>query len=392
MIREGEGMSDRTKKKTISVMLIMLLTVGLLLGSIFGYKIFAARMGRQAMMAMKPPPVTVTAAKAEILNWQPLIKAVGSIRAIYGIDVTTEIEGLVRTVNFRPGEEVKAGRLLVQLNADADIALLRSYTASAELAQIVYERDKKQFTAQAVSQATLDADAADLKSKQAQVAEQTAVVAKKAICAPFAGRLGITAANPGLYIKTGDKIVSLQSLDHLYIDFNLPQQELSRLSTGQSVSVTTDVYPGRTFTGKITTINPKVDTDSRNIQVEATIANPKHVLLPGMFVLIQVQAGRMQNYLTLPQSAITYNPYGETVYIVEEKKNATTGKAGKLIGKQTFVTIGPTRGDQIAVLTGIKAGDTVVTSGQLKLKNGAEVIINNKIQPSNDAAPQPVDE
>lgn len=384
-------MDGSRRKKILLRMLIMLLGVGLLFGGIFGYKLFSARMSRQAMMTMRPPPVTVTALKAEFHDWQPKIKAVGSLRAVRGIDVTAETAGLVRTVNFKPNDEVRAGQLLIQLNADSDIARLKSLTAARELAQIVYERDKKQYAAQAVSQATLDADAADLKSKTAQVAEQTAVVAKKSIYAPFAGRLGITTTNPGLYVNPGDKIVTLQSLDPLYIDFNLPQQELSRLYIGQSVTATTDAYPGKTFGGRITAINPKIDTESRNVQVEATITNPKRILLPGMYVLIEVQSGRMQSYLTLPQAAITHNPYGETVYIIEEKKTAKDG-ASRLIVRQTFVTVGPVRGDQIAVLKGIQAGDTVVTSGQLKLKNRAEVIINNSIQPTNDAAPHPVDQ
>jgi membrane fusion protein (multidrug efflux system) len=372
-------------------MLIMLAIVGLLFGAVFGYKAFQAQMSKKYMASQQMPPVTVSAIKAEVHPWQPQLKAVGSLRAVRGVDVTSEISGLVRTLHFKPGDEVREGRLLVQLNADADVAQLRSLEAAAELADTVYERDKKQFAVQAISQATLDADAADLKGKRAQVAQQRALVDKKTIRAPFAGRLGICTVNPGQYMNPGDKIVTLQSLSSIYADFYLPQQELARVSLGQNIVVASDTHPGRTFTGKITTINPKVESDSRNVQVEATIDNPRHELFPGMYVSVEVKAGKEEQYLTLPQTAVTYNPYGETVYVVEESGKAPDGSP-ILKAKQTFVTVGPTRGDQVAVLKGIKEGEVVVTSGQLKLKPGSTVTINNQVPPSNDAAPKPVDE
>jgi membrane fusion protein (multidrug efflux system) len=316
---------------------------------------------------------------------------VGSLRAVRGVDLASEISGLVRSVHFKSGDEVKAGQLLVQLNADPDIAQLHALEAEADLAEITYERDKKQIEAQAISQSTLDSASADLKSKQAQVTQQAAVVAKKTISAPFAGRLGISSVNPGQYVNSGEKIVTLQSLDSIFIDFSLPQQELSRVSRGQTAVVFIDAYPGKTFTGKITAINPKVDPDSRNVQVEAVIANPGRELLPGMYATLEVLYGAAQHYLTLPRTAVTFNPYGETVYLVEEKG---TDKAGKktLTVRQTFVTLGPARGDQVAVLSGVKEGDQVVTSGQLKIKNNSVVIINNQVQPLNDAAPKPVEQ
>jgi membrane fusion protein (multidrug efflux system) len=372
-------------------MLIMLLAAGLLFGGIFGYKIFAAQMMKKYMSAGQAPPTIVTTIKADSLPWQPQFKAVGSLRAVRGVDVSSEISGLVRTLHFKSGDEIKAGQLLVQLNADSDVALLRSLEAAAELASTVYERDKKQFEVQAISKATLDADAADLKGRQAQVAQQAAVVEKKTIRAPFAGRLGISTVNPGQYMNPGDKIVTLQLLDSIYVDFYLPQQELSQLAIGRKTLITTDTYPGRTFTGRITAINPKVDTDTRNVQVEAMVANPKHHLLPGMYATVEVIAGGVQHYITLPQTAVTYNPYGDTVYIVEESGKGQDGKP-LLIAKQTFVTVGRTRGDQVAILKGIKEGSIVVSSGQLKLKNGSPVIIDNKVQPTNEAEPKPVDQ
>jgi membrane fusion protein, multidrug efflux system len=372
-------------------MVIMLAALGVLFGAIFGYKAFMGMMMKKYMSLGGPPPVTVTAIKAASQVWQPQLKAVGSLRAVRGVDVTSEIAGLIRSIHFTSGDEVKAGQLLVQLNADADNALLHALEAAAELAQSAYDRDRKQFEAQAVSQAALDADSADLKGKHALVAQQAALVAKKSIVAPFAGKLGISLINPGQYVTPGDKIVTLQSLDSIYVDFYLPQQDLSRVSLGQAVLATTDTYPNKIFTGKITAINPKVDTQTRNVQVQATIMNPKHELLPGMYASVEVQAGEVKHYLTLPKTAVTFNPYGETVYLVEEKGKRPDGKP-VLIAKQTFISISSSRGDQVAVLSGIKEGDLVITSGQLKLKNGSIVIINNQVQPLNEAEPKPVDE
>jgi membrane fusion protein (multidrug efflux system) len=372
-------------------MLIMLIGVGFLFGGIFAYKAFVSYKMKKSMSVAQAPPVTVSAIKAEYVPWQPQLKAVGSLRAVRGVDVTSEIAGLVQTIHFKSGDKVAADQLLVQLNADSDTALLHSLEAAAELADTVYERDKKQYEAQAVSKATLDSDAADLKVKRAQVKQQAAIVEKKSIRAPFSGRLGISTVNPGQYINPGDKVVTLQSLDKIYTDFYLPQQELSRIFLGQPVVVTTDTYPGRTFSGKITAVNPKVDPDTRNFQVEATISNPRHELLPGMYASVEVKAGAIHSYLTLPQTAVTFNPYGETVFVIEESGKGPDGKP-LLTVRQAFVTVGPTRGDQIAILKGINENDIVVTSGQLKLKNGSRVIINNQVQPSNEAAPRPPDE
>jgi membrane fusion protein (multidrug efflux system) len=337
--------------------------------------------------APKPGAQTVTAVKAETLEWQPQFSAVGTLLPVRGVDVTTEIAGLVRSVQFKSGQEVKAGTVLFQLNADADIAQLRSLEAAAELSATVLERDRQQLAAQAISQAQLDGDIADLKAKRANVAQQAATVAKKTIVAPFSGRLGITTVNPGQYLNPGDKLVTLQTIDPIYIDFNLPQKQLSGLFVGQAVTISNDAYPGQGFTGKITAISPKVDTATRNVPVEATIANPKRQLLPGMFANVKVDAGEKKRYLTLPQTAITYNPYGSTVFVLNDKKDDKGNSS--LVAQQVFVTTGPTRGDQVAVLTGLTEGQQVVTSGQLKLKNGTPVLVDNKVQPANAPNPTP---
>ncbi len=371
-------------------MLIMLAGVVIVFGGVFGYKFYAAKKGAM-MRAFRPPPATVTALKAESLSWQPEMSAVGSLGALRGVDVTSEIGGLVRTVLFKPGDDVKEGQVLVELNADADVAELHALEAAADLANTVYERDKQQLAIQAVSQATVDADAADLKSKRAQAARQAALVDQKTIRAAFAGRVGISTVNPGQYVHPGDKLVTLQSLDSIVVDFFLPQQALSRIALGQRVDVTTDTYPGRTFRGRITAINPKVDPATRNVQIEAYVGNARHELLPGMYAAVAIRTGGAVKHLTVPQTAVTYNPYGDTVFVVSQ---GAPGPAGKplLTVRQTFVTLGETRGDQVAILSGIKEGDLVVTSGQMKLKNGSSVVINNSVLPSNEAAPKPEDE
>jgi membrane fusion protein, multidrug efflux system len=367
-------------------MVIMLIIVGVIFGGIFGYKGFQSYMMKKFMSAGGPPAVTVSVAPAVTEEWQPQISAVGSLRAVRGVDVANEVVGLVQSVNFKSGDQVKAGQPLVQLNADADIAQLQTLTATRDLSQTVYDRNKKQLLAQAVSQASLDADAADLKVKQAQVAQQEAQVVKKTIRAPFAGRLGISSVNPGQFLNPGDKIVTLQALDSIYIDFYLPQQELSRIVLGQTIVAVTDTYPNKKFNGRISAISPKVDPQTRNVQIEAIVANPRHELLPGMYATIKVQAGKTQRYLTVSRAAVTFNPYGETVYIAEEKGRDRDGKPSLKV-RQTFITLGPTRGDQVAVLKGVKEGERVVTGGQLKLKSGSPVVINNQVQPTNDANP-----
>jgi membrane fusion protein (multidrug efflux system) len=347
-------------------------------------------MMKKYISSATAPAVTVSAVTAVTGEWQPQISAVGSLRAVRGVEVANEIAGLVQSVHFKSGDSVAAGQLLVQLNADSDIAQLQTLTAARELSQSIYERNKQQYLAQAISKASLDADASDLKVKQAQVAQQEAIVSKRTIRAPFAGRLGISLVNPGQYLNPGDKIVTLQALDSIYVDFYLPQQELSRVSSGQAVAAATDTYPDKKYNGKISAISPKVDPQTRNVQIEARIANPRHELLPGMYATIKIQAGAAKRYLTIPRTAVTFNPYGENIYIVEEKGATKDGKPSLFV-RQTFVTLGPARGDQVAILKGVKEGERIVTSGQLKLKSGSPVVINNQVQPASDANPSPAE-
>ncbi|MBV8123159.1 MAG: efflux RND transporter periplasmic adaptor subunit [Burkholderiaceae bacterium] len=368
-------------------MLIMLAAVLALVAALaFGFYLHI-----QKLIASSPKPgaQTVTSTKAALQDWQPQLVSVGSLNPVRGVDVTTEIAGLVRTVNFKSGQDVKAGELLVQLNADSDLAQLHSAEAAAELAEVVLQRDKAQLVAKAISQAQLDSDTADLKAKRAQVAQQKATVEKKTIRAPFSGKLGITSVMPGQYLNPGDKIVTLQNLNTVYVDFNLPQQNVAALKVGQAVDVDIEGTAGTTVSGKISSINPKVDSNTRTAQAQATLDNSKHALLPGMFANVRVNVGDKGRFLTLPQTAITYNPYGSTVFVLKPADQADADGKKPLVAQQVFVTPGNTRGDQVAILKGLQEGQEVVTSGQIKLKNGTPVVVDNTIVPANSPDPKP---
>ena len=383
-------MTIRTQRMLIMLGAVALLIALLALG-------FFLHIRQLMASAPKPMPQTVSATIIRHAEWQPQLSSVGTMVAVRGVDVASEIAGLVRTIHFKSGQEVAAGQLLVQLNADADLAQLRALQAAAELAASVLRRDQQQFAVQAISQAQIDSDQADLKSKQALATQQAALVAKKTIRAPFAGKLGITSVNPGQYLNPGDKIVTLQTIDPIYVNFYIPQKQLSGLQVGQALNLSSDAYANTAFAGKVSAISSKVDPATRNVQVEATVANPKRQLLPGMFANVSVDAGGKRQYLTLPQTAITYNPYGSTVFVVQAAQQARPDssaatpppKAGELVVRQVFVTTGATRGDQVAVLTGLAEGQQVVTSGQIKLKNGSPVVVSNVVEPGNNPRPAP---
>jgi membrane fusion protein (multidrug efflux system) len=367
-------------------MVIMLVAVAVVLGGIYGFQVFKGIMIKKFMSALGNPPQTVSVSKAGYSEWQPTIEAIGSLRAVKGADLSLEVSGVVDTISFNSGDDVEAGAVLLTLRSQDDTAKLESLQATAQLNQITYDRDQKQFKLQAVSQATLDTDAANLKNANAQVAQQQAILDKKTLRAPFAGHLGIRAVDLGQFLSAGTAIVTLQALDPVFVDFFVPQQAVAQVQIGQTVAVKIDAYKGQTFTGEITALNPKVDASSRNVQIRATLKNPDHKLLPGMYATVDISTGAPQKYITLPQTVITYNPYGDTVYIVDDKGTDANGKP-QLIARQTFVTTGPTRGDQVAVLKGVNDGDTIVTAGQIKLHNGSIVLIDNSIAPTADATP-----
>jgi len=404
------------KPSTTKRMIIMIVAVLALIGIIAGIKVL---MIMKLLAGMKPPPpAVVTTAKASYQEWQPELRAVGTLRAARGADLALEVAGLVGRVNVRSGDDVKAGQLLLELVTTDEVANLRQLEAQTALSQLTYERAKRQIAVHVIAQADYDNAAADLKVKQAAVAQQQAIISKKQLRAPFAGRAGIVTITPGSYLNAGTVIVTLQQLDPEYVDFFVPQRSLGQLQVDRTVTLTLDAFPGKTFAGTVNAVNPRVDTDTRNVLVEARVPNPNRVLSPGMFVNVAVEVGSQQQHLTLPQTAIIYNPYGETVYVVRTKSQFDAGQAAAaprdadpvdnqpapkkragrgppplpadaLVVEQTFVTTGATRGDQVAILKGIDAGAEVVTSGQIKLKNGAPVRIDNSVLPSDNPNPTP---
>jgi membrane fusion protein, multidrug efflux system len=371
-------------------MIQMLIIITILFGAIFGFKKIVAIKKNNYMKEHGSPIVYVSATKVQNLPWQRQLKATGSIRAIMGVNVTTELAGMVRTITFTPGAIVKKGELLAELDIAPDVAQLHLYEANAKLADITYHRDKAQYAVKAVSKQQLDSDAANLETTQAQVAQQQAIIEEKTIRAPFNGRVGICEINPGQYLNPGDTVTMLQTLDPIYVDFYVPQQSLFELKRGQETQVTIDSLPGKIFIGKVTAINPGVDPSVRNVKVEATLPNSDLLLTPGMFASVTLNIEQVKPYLTLPISAITFNPYGEVIYIIKQIGKDKDGKP-ILIAKERFITTGEKRGDQITILSGLKKGDWIVTSGQLKLKNNSRIIVNNAVRPTYDPSPHPVD-
>ncbi|QCM12987.1 efflux RND transporter periplasmic adaptor subunit [Agrobacterium deltaense] len=372
----------------IKRMVVMLIVIGLILGGIFGFQAFKNRAIATYLANLKAPPQIVSTITAAMSPWQTTLQSVGSFNAVEGASLSPQVQGIVQEVAFQDGQDVKKGDLVVQLLADQQIALLRQYQATEANAQIAHDRDTRLIAASTIAQSQVDSNLAVLRSAQAQVLAQQALIDQYSIRAPFDGRLGIKLVSLGQYLAAGTPVVTLQSLDPIQFDFSMPQQVLSQVKVGQDINVTIDAYGSQTFSGKITAINPLVDSQSRNLTIRASFSNSDHKLLPGMFGNVSVVVGEPQNYIALPQTAVTINPYGNVVYIITDKGAGEDGKP-QLVADQRFVTTGQARGDQIAVIKGVNAGDVVVTSGQLKLSNGSPVVIDNTVQPSNDPHADP---
>lgn len=346
---------------------------------------FHAMQARMSMMRI--PPATVSTVSAALSTWQHHLHAVGSLAAVQGVTVSNQIEGAVATVSFESGQHVKAGDLLVQQDISSDTAQLRGLDAQVELARLTLERAKELRAKETNSQADLDSADAQYKAALAAADNERAIIGKKTIRAPFSGILGIRLVNLGQFLPAGGSIVALQALDPIYANFSLPQRDMGSLRPGQEVRMTIDAFPGVAFEGKVNAMDSKVDDSSRNILVEATFANADARLVPGMYASVDVILQGADRYVTLPETAVVYNPYGNAVYVVERSK----GDSGEetLVARQHFVTLGDTRGDEVAVLKGVKPGDEVVTAGQLKLHNGSPIVVNNSVQPPTNPAPNP---
>jgi membrane fusion protein (multidrug efflux system) len=336
------------------------------------------------------PPDTVTTAQAHEDTWAPALTAVGSLAAVEGTTLSNELPGTVTKIAFVSGAHVKAGDLLVQLDASAEQAQLASAEAAADWTSINLKRARELRTQNSNSQSDLDSAEAQAKQAEASVANLESAVAKKTITAPFDGRIGIRTVNLGQYLPTGTAIVSLQSLDPIYVDFSLPQQQLADLVPGLPVHVTTDALPGQTIDGKITAIDPEVDSATRNVQVQATLDNHDEKLRPGMFADVAVELPAKNKVLIIPETAVLATPYGDSVFVVDEAKDPSTGQAGKVL-RQQFVQLGVTRGDFVSVVSGLKSDETVVTSGVFKLRNKESVIVDNTLAPNAQLAPKPSD-
>jgi membrane fusion protein (multidrug efflux system) len=364
----------------------MVVAVGVVFAAVFGFEAFRARMIQKAISGLRNPPQTVSTITAGTQQWQDRLEAVGSTRAEKGADLSAQVSGIVRAIHFQSGEKVEQGTLLVELEDADDVAHLHALEATTALAKLNYDRDVSLLKSRSVSQQTADTDLATLQNNQAQVTQQQALVGYKSIRAPFSGRLGIRQVDLGQYIAPGTPIVTLQQLDAIFVDFYLPQQNVANIKVGQAVTAKVDTYPDLTFNGQIMAINPLVNAASRNVQVRATFKNPDEKVLPGMFATVDIDVGAPTDHVTLPKTAIYYNAYGDIVYLVED--SGKDGSGQQSTAHQVFVKTGQSRGDQVAVLDGVKPGDVVVTAGQNKLHNGSPVRMNNEVATPFSANPQ----
>lgn len=373
-------------RKIIFSLILVLAIVGVLAGT----KVLQIRTLMAAAKSMTPPAESVSTVVVQEQQWQDTLTAIGSVTAVQGVNVTTEVAGTVTEIAFESGAVVAKGALLLRLDTSSEVAQLRALEAQVELARLNVERERTLRGQQMVSQSELDTAEATLKQNQANADAIRAAIEKKTIHAPFAGRLGIRLVNLGQYLDVGKPIVSLQSLTPVYANFSLPQQELARLATGMRVRVTTDTYPGRQFEGSLTALNPDLDQTTRSISLQATFDNADLALRPGMFAQVEVLMPHEDKVLVVPITAVLSAPFGDSVYVVESKESPTGGKAGLTV-RQQFIRTGRTRGDFITVESGVKAGDRIVSSGVFKLRNGMAVVENNKVVPPSEQSPKPSD-
>ncbi|HYY27760.1 MAG TPA: efflux RND transporter periplasmic adaptor subunit [Chthoniobacterales bacterium] len=339
--------------------------------------------------AFAPPPTAVTTEVAKRTQWRPTLESVGTVMAVNGVTVSTDLAGIVRDIAFDSGNKVRAGDLLVHLDTTQEEAQLHQAESDRDLAAITLKRDKDLLEKHAIAQSDYDNAQSAFLRTQAAVDQFNALIARKTLRAPFDGVVGIRQVNLGQYLKEGDPVVTLQAFDPIYVNFSLPQQDLAKISVGEPVALKVDAFGDRAFHGKITAINSLVDQATRNVQIQATLPNPDWQLRPGMFAKVSVLMSNMQNVIAVPATAIHYAPYGDSIFVISQLKDQT-GKAYRGVREQ-FIKLGQSRGDMIAVTSGLEPGDEVVTSGVFRLRNGMPVIVNNKIKPDEELAPNPAD-
>jgi len=365
----------------------MLLAVFAFLALIGGFKFFQIKAAIAAGSSYQPPPEAVTTVVARQEDWNTTLNAIGSVVAVNGVTVAADLPGLVSEIDFESGRRVNKGDILIRLDTKQERAQLASAQAQLDLARLDMDRQKGMFEKQIVSQAAYDTAAATYKSAVANAEQIRATIERKTIRAPFSGVLGIRQVNLGQYLAGGAPIVSLQALQPAYVEFTVPQQELGRLRVGGGVQVTSDGFSG-VETGKIAAFESHVDESTRNVRMQAIFDNRDGKLHPGMFVEAALAQGAKIPVIALPASAISYAPFGDSVYIVEDVKDPKSGKSYRGV-RQQFVKLGGSRGDQVAVTSGVKPGEEIVTSGVFKLRPGAAVTVNNSVQPANNPKPNP---
>lgn len=374
-------------KKKILLGAAVVVLVFLVLAGVKAMQI-RAMIGQASAMQIPPEPVTSAEVKQE--TWQPTFSAVGSISAVQGVTVSAEVGGAVDRIAFDSGATVKQGDLLVQLDVASEEAQLRAEEANAELARLDIERARDLVERKVIAKSEWDAAEAKYKQAVARVENFRALIAKKTIRAPFAGRLGIRQVNLGQIVEVRQPIVSLQSLDPVYVDFSLPQQRLAALEVGMKVEVTTDAVPDRKFAGTLTALNSSIDAATRSVPLQGTLENKDHLLRPGMFAKVEVVLPQEKPVLVIPATAVAYAPYGDSVFVIEQQKDEKSGQSG-LVLRQQFVRLGDTKGDFVTVTQGLTAGQQIVSTGVFKLRNGAPVMINNELAPKPQLAPKPAD-
>ncbi|HMF94762.1 MAG TPA: efflux RND transporter periplasmic adaptor subunit [Vicinamibacterales bacterium] len=368
-------------------MIVMLMTTALIVGALGFVKFRQIQTAIGQAASFQPPPEAVTTIAAVEERWPETLSAIGSVAAVQGVTISADLPGTVDRIGFEAGQAVREGEILALLDTRQEQAQLAAAEAQRELARLNFERMQGLLNENVVSRAEFDRATADQRQSDARVGEIKATIERKTIRAPFSGILGIRRVNLGQYLSAGDALVALQSLNPIYVNFGVPQQSIAQMRTGRSVRVTADTLAGVEFTGRITAIDSVVDESTRNVQVQATLANGNGKLRPGMFVQAEVQVGATSAIVSLPASAISYAPFGDSVFVVTDLKDQS-GKSYRGV-RQQFVKLGAARGDQISVRSGLKAGDEVVTSGVFKLRNGAAVVVNNKVRPANSKAPKP---
>jgi len=373
----------RRKGIVIAIALLVMICV-------FAFGIKILQIVKMTSTPMVMPPTTVSSVTVKEEDWAPRLTAVGSVSAVQGAVVSAELAGVVSEITFENGGEAKKGEVLMKLDASQEEALLRSAEAEAQLAQTDLERSRDLAMKKVVSSAELDSAQSKFRRLNAVVDQVRSSIAKKTLIAPFDGQLGIRQVNVGQMINAGQQVVPLTSLDPVFADFALPQQYLGQLTAGLEVHVTTDAIPGRVFNGKLTAINSMVDSSTRNITLQATLDNSDHALRPGMFAKAEVMLPEKHKTLVVPGSAISYAPFGDSVFVIEKKKDEKTGKESQVI-RQQFVRVGEGRGDLVAITQGLKAGETIVSTGVFKLRNGMTVTINNDLAPNPQVNPNPID-